>query len=254
MTVNKEGAGPKKWDDFNGVADGEPFLGDGRTLGNNLNNARVASLTDYYNLYLKDDIEQGYGVLYTDDATKCATHISAVYGYRYDNRTYGGEDCGMQGMFVYNKNIDDVTYGGRNIFFPIGNSGYGYRRPKHKYQGQDYQNDTSPLYAKGGWLLYAGRNDFYEIGDDANGILHRPLFYDKWRRPGALYWLDKPESKQLKEDATEQRYLGWDINYFTFDYYGISYGDMVCKNGTTVDSGAAFVRLVEGTSTPLKEE
>lgn len=255
MTVNKKGAGPKKWDDFKGVADGKPFLGDDRTLGNNLSKeARVASLTDYYNLYLHDDIEQGYGVLYTDDATECATHISAVYGYRYDNRTYGGEDCGMQGMFVYNKNIDDVTYGGRNIFFPIGNSGYGYRRPKHKYQGKDYQADTSPLYAKGGWLLYAGRNDFYEIGDDANGILHRPLFYDKWRRPGALYWLAEPVSKQLKEDAKANKYLGWDINYFTFDYYGISHGDMVSDDGTTVDSGAAFVRLVEGTSTPLKEE
>lgn len=258
-TKNENNAGPKLWSSFKGVE--PPFLNDSRTLGEKLSDARVASLTDYYNLYLHEDIEQGYGVLYADNATECATHISAVYGYRYDQSSYKyqvdeneiSESCGMRGMFVYNKNLSDANYAGRNIFFPIGNSGYGFRRPANKYQGQDRTRPT-PLYDKGGWLLYAGRNYFYELGSDGTAILNRPLFYDKWRRPGALYWLEDKVTKALKEDGgNDKDYLGWDINYFTFDYYGITYLDM-CNGSVSSDSGAAFVRLVEGTSIPLPED
>lgn len=36
-----------------------------------------------------------------------------------------------------------------------------------------------------------------------------PLFYDIYKRPGAIYWTDYSASP--KADA-------WDINYFTFDF------------------------------------
>lgn len=232
----------KLWSDITFAdASKEEFLTETRKLGNDLSNTRIATLNDFYNLYQHEDIEMGYGVLYADNATECAKHINAVYGYRYDNTKYKEQECGMRGTFVYNKNyINNPNYAARNIFFPIGNSGYGFRRPRYHKQ---YLDQESKFYDKGGWLKYAARNTAY-IND---AIKNRPLFFDIWRRPGAIYWLGKPESKKLNEDDNSTEYLGWDFNYFTFDFYGYGRADIFNNSSYTggLDSGAAFIRLVE---------
>lgn len=160
---------------------------------------RVATYEDYNSLRTHEDIELGYGVLYGDDATECAVHIDEVYGYDYRNNMRGR---GMRGCFVYNK----VT--GKNLFFPIGASGYGHRK-----NGEN------------GILRYSGaRTDFM-----SDRINERPLFYDLFKRPGAIYWLERQNGSVS----------GWDFNYFTFDFNSYPFGAL----GQNLDAG--FVRCVK---------
>lgn len=171
---------------------------------------RVATYEDYNALYDDDDIEQGYGVLYGDDADECAVHIDKAYGYDYKNNKEGR---GMRGCFVYNKKT------GKSLFFPIGASGYGHRKGKVSSTWAD--NDIE------GVLRYAGsRSDF--MTEDRN-IQDKPLFYDSFKRPGAVYWLKN-------QNGTNS---GWDINYFTFDFSSIEAGAL---NG---NADACFIRCVK---------
>lgn len=73
-------------------------------------NARVATAADFWELRA-DNVEQGYGVLYGDDATETADDIVDAYGYDYEHSTSGR---GMRGCFAYNSDT------GKNLFFPIG--------------------------------------------------------------------------------------------------------------------------------------
>ena len=172
---------------------------------------RVARLADYMALLNSSDIEQGYGILYGDDATETADNIENAYGYDYKNNNKGR---GMRGCFAYNK----LT--GKNLFFPIGASGYGHRR----------RSDKTP-----GMLRYsAGRTEYYPESEPHpwgnSRVKDRPLFYDLFRRPGAIYWIDKETNQKL----------GWDINYFTFDFNSIDATNIFDSD----DSDACFVRCV----------
>ena len=172
---------------------------------------RVARLADYMALLNSSDIEQGYGILYGDDATETADNIENAYGYDYKNNNKGR---GMRGCFAYNK----LT--GKNLFFPIGASGYGHRR----------RSDKTP-----GMLRYsAGRTEYYPENEPHpwgnSRVKDRPLFYDLFRRPGAIYWIDKETNQKL----------GWDINYFTFDFNSIDATNIFDSD----DSDACFVRCV----------
>lgn len=176
---------------------------------------RVAELADYQALFDSDDIEQGYGVLYGDDATQTADDIADVYGY---DHAHAAQGRGMRGCFVYNKTT------GKNLFFPIGASGYGHRRVKEK-----------------GVLRYAaGRTDYYP----SPGVNDRPLFYDLYRRPGAIYWLRN--SAKGKDNLLKG---GWDINYFTFDFNSIDASNMADGSQGSLEktnvSSACFVRCVK---------
>lgn len=172
---------------------------------------RVAGLADYMALLNSSDIEQGYGILYGDDATETADNIENAYGYDYKNNNKGR---GMRGCFAYNK----LT--GKSLFFPIGASGYGHRR----------RSDKTP-----GMLRYsAGRTEYYPENEPHpwgnSCVKDRPLFYDLFRRPGAIYWIDKETNRKL----------GWDINYFTFDFNSIDATNIFDSD----DSDACFVRCV----------
>ena len=161
---------------------------------------QVAEDADYRALLDSDDIEQGYGILYGDDASETANHINDAYGYDYAHNNTGR---GMRGCFVYNKTT------GKSLFFPIGASGYGHRKN-----------------SEGGILRYSsGRTSYYP----SPGINVRPLFYDLFRRPGAIYWYAQRSNAPL----------GWDINYFTFDFNNINSVDL--GNG----ADACFVRCVK---------
>ena len=63
---------------------------------------------------------------------------------------------------------------------------------------------------------------------------NRPLFYDLYMRPGAIYWLK--EKGGPKADI-----VGWDFNYFTLDFNGIQASNILHDIG----SDACFIRCVE---------
>lgn len=180
---------------------------------------RVAQCSDYAALLNSDDIEQGYGVLYGDDATMTADDIETAYGYDYENNNDGR---GMRGCFAYNKKT------GKSLFFPVGASGYGHRK----------RNEN-------GILRYsAGRQDYYPENEvnswgGVSRVKDRPLFYDLFRRPGAIYWFESEATVQ--EDKKENKKFGWDINYFTFDFNYIDTSNIYGENG----SDACFVRCVK---------
>lgn len=174
---------------------------------------RVAEGKDYEALYNDENIEQGYGILYGDDATETADHINDAYGYDYENNSTGR---GMRGCFVYNKET------GKNLFFPIGASGYGHRKDK-----------------EGGILRYsAGQTGEFATTSSSypNGVKDAPLFYDIYRRPGAVYWYNKEYKTGTIPDGP---YVGWDINYFTLDFYPIG------NYSTGSSKDACFVRCVQ---------
>lgn len=180
-------------------------------------NARVATGADFWELR-NSYIEQGYGVLYGDDATETADDIVEVYGYDYEHNKSGR---GMRGCFAYNSNT------GKNLFFPIGASGYGHRK-------QSYDATWGDPETLNGVLRYAaGRTQLYP------SPVERPLFYDLYKRPGAIYWLNA-EISQDHFTPTDGVSLGWDINYFSFDFNFISKGNLIKSGG----SDACFVRCV----------
>lgn len=188
---------------------------------------RVASYEDYQEFLDNSDvIEQGFGVLYGNDATETLSKIEEVYGHRRDTHgdaTGKGAGYGMRGCFVYNRS-EDPTYGGRNLFFPLGTAGYGHR--KH---GE----------ARGTAVLR------YSSGQTApmtNFIQIRPLFYDLYMRPGAIYWLGGYKTIGDKDNA-----LAWDLNYFTFDFNHLPYNNVFSAKDSSLpkQSDACFVRCVE---------
>lgn len=180
-------------------------------------NARVATGADFWELR-NSYIEQGYGVLYGDDATETADDIVEVYGYDYEHNKSGR---GMRGCFAYNRET------GKNLFFPIGASGYGHR----KQSCTPTWGDPETL---DGVLRYAsGRTQLYP------SPVERPLFYDIYKRPGGIYWLNA-EIPQNYFTPTDGVSLGWDINYFSFDFNFISKGNLIRSDG----SDACFVRCV----------
>lgn len=181
-------------------------------------NARVATGADFWELRQYSYIEQGYGVLYGDDATETADDIVEAYGYDYKHNKSGR---GMRGCFAYNSKT------GKNLFFPIGASGYGHRK-------QSYTGTWGDPETLNGVLRYAaGRTQLYP------SPVERPLFYDIYKRPGGIYWLNA-EIPQNYFTPTDGVSLGWDINYFSFDFNFISKGNLIKSGG----SNACFVRCV----------
>lgn len=181
-------------------------------------NARVATGEDFWELREYSYIEQGYGVLYGDDATETADDIVEAYGYDYEHNKSGR---GMRGCFAYNRET------GKNLFFPIGASGYGHRK-------QSYTGTWGDPETLNGVLRYAsGRTQLYP------SPVERPLFYDIYKRPGGIYWLNA-EIPQNQFTPTDGVSLGWDINYFSFDFNFISKDNLIRSGG----SDACFVRCV----------
>ncbi len=187
----------------------------------------VARTGDYRDLKEYKYIEQGYGVLYGDGATEPAVTVEKAYGWQRhlpDNSGYG-----MQGMFVYyfNQENRNDSYNGRNIFFPLGSASYGVRKAQRFNENAD------------GVLRYAaGRIE--PMPSDASTAA-RPLLWDLYRKPGALYFANKFVPRSGPNDNHGD--AGLDMNYFTYDMDIID-----CPNvyhaGTTFSS-ACFLRTVK---------
>ncbi len=197
---------------------------------------RVARFYDFADIYNDNNMAYGYGVLYGDGATKTANTNEEAYGY-YRNGTSTSSTYGMRGCFVYNQTD------GRNIFFPIGATGYGHRK-------SNYDENFDAGY--GGVLRYAGRSAVMTSYNN-NLIEYRPLFYDIYLAQGAIYFLETAEENtQLAQDSAPRTTTAWDVNYHTFEFYsygidatarGGGYGNQ--KNTNAIyGSDAAFVRCV----------
>lgn len=193
---------------------------------------RIASYDDFAELYKTTEIEQGFGVLYGDDATDVSDDINVVYGYDYTK--YGKGNYGMRGCFVYNRKT------GKNLFFPIGTSGYGHRKDLLNGHRGVLRYSSN---ARWGTFPTGKVGDMYP-----NGVADAPLFYDLYMRPGAIYWF---HGESTDADITPDPMIGWDINYFTFDFYPISKSNVFGSkegswpNYTYINSDACFVRCVE---------
>lgn len=239
-----------KWSDFYAKSYSTQTF-DATESGKSSVDGRIASYDDYNNMYNSPDIGYGYGVLYGDGATKCAKTIMDAYGYIWNNSNSASQ--GMRGLFIYNLNPNSSLYT-NNIFLPIGNSGYGHRRTEGRSQGGDPDaprndiNSSSKFLDYAGLLKYSGRNDYYpENFKNAWGgvskVSDRPIFYDLWRRPGAIYWLNKASG----DGTAGAQVMGWDINYFSFDYFGYNLSDLfygeLGKN-KSLNTSACFVRMV----------
>lgn len=193
---------------------------------------RVPGFWQYASLYTESYIEQGFGVLYGDDAVETLNDVDKAYGYiRGKDSKYG-----MRGCFVYN------STNGVNIFFPIGNSGYGHRKNNGVAWGSNkWPKPATELF---GLLRYScnPRWGYFDAVSTTypDGVAACPLFYDIFRRPGAIYWFRNQAStgNVFHGDPDVTTAVAWDINYFTFDFYGISSSNL----GGGAD--ACFVRCV----------
>lgn len=192
----------------------------------------VATMADFQALYFDNSqrIQQGFGVLYADGATETASTVTDAYGYcRYDSDDVRGKK-GMRGVIVYFWDRDNPgdAKNFHNIFLPIGRSGFGHRRENDGRGGP-------------GTLRYCcGRITFADQAG-TNLVPNAPLFYDLFRRPGAIYYARYKTNDYLFSDGTKENgeAIGLDMNFFSFDFNGITAAANL-SNG----SDACFLRCV----------
>lgn len=196
--------------------------------------------------YLRDATEQAYGVLYGNGATEVQSDLDKAYGYQRDERGVADPTMGMRGCFAYVGANGESAFYGRHIFFPIGASGYG--RRKHGGYRAAWKADKEPY---DGIMRYAsGRTQEYM----PSNTLLLPLFFDLYKRPGAIYWTRQSEQFTPIGGGNEPYGIALDVNYFTFDFNLIDTGNLFGRGNLAGDdenggnrynhSDAAFIRCV----------
>ncbi len=194
-------------------------------------------------IYLRNNTEQSFGVLYGDEAEGVSTTLTSAYGYQRDDKGNVNGSYGMRGSFAFVGDESSSHYG-KHVFLPVGASGYG----KRKNSGVHGWGVVKEPYA--GQLRYAaGRIERYENPGDE---LKLPLFYDIYMRAGAIYWAQGIYNYIGDKDLGftdyslgKGNYLGLDINYFTFDFNGISTSNLFGDGTTTNQSDACLIRCVD---------
>lgn len=206
------------------------------------NKGRVPTLYEWATL--KDEnsgatIDKGFGVLYGDGVTETQTDVANAWGCLHADvsNESGKASRGMRGAFVYNESD------GRNIFLPIGASGFGRRKVGPVGTLATNGNDSRAL----GRLQYSFSDTFWDYGGVMNStvIQYRPLLYNLPTNEGAIYWAqyeveDMPGSTHTYDN-------GWDINYKTFDFDFME-AKSVNNAGTISPSNlysACYIRLVQ---------
>lgn len=199
------------------------------TITANTNGEHIATGEEYYTLIPdvgngEDEdafvIKQAYGILYGDGASATQTVQTSAFQVWSDKDDINTSH-GMRGCFVYNKN------NGKHIFLPLGALGYGHR----KHSG-GWRNNDQP-----GTLRYAGRSDAFDKYNKAD-IIYQPLFYDLYRRPGAIYWCQKRKTA----DYSGKNGSAFDINFFTMSFS--SYNNDAATENDRSNSHACFIRTV----------
>lgn len=209
---------------------------------------RVSDFNDWNQFFEKiDTYQRYYGVMYGDECMEPEQSNATSNTY-----TAPGDKKGMRGVFVRNVNT------GQQLFFPIGNTGYGRRKG----------NYNDPI----GTLRYANRSALMDFGTVQK--LNAPALYTMKNQLGALYWLNDVEYRiDVKEPNivdgkdTPRPFYAWDLNYTSFGFgpyqtrifykddfsslYGADHdgekdGDVVTSKMPAVGTtDAVFVRLVD---------
>lgn len=213
--------GTRKWSQITTDRTSWPsFEIDGKTC-------RLANRGDVAAIIDNRNVTYGYGVLYTNETTETSTSVTDVYSAREGSIS----NKGMRGVFV----CDTVT--GTQIFLPIGATGYGRFKQKANYHAYNTQADDFE-----GVNQYANRWQPMPVsgnGVGSYGVNYKPLFWDLYRRPGAIYWLSG-------DDAL-------DLNYYQFTFDRTTIQDLFIVRptsgwGSPADpsgSDAIQIRLVE---------
>lgn len=211
--------------------------------GNSFIGSGIATVEHYQKFYQTDYLVAGFGVLYADGATEVAESAADACGwYRHDKNRRDAK--GMRGVFMYYWNASNLadTYNCRNLFFPIGRSGYGHRRAW----------DRSTLNA--GVLRYAVGRDA-EMPSTASPWT--PQFFDLYRRQGAIYWGEQPiggirdaAGTELKNWDNGSIAVALDLNYYTFDVSCLPASNLQkhsmwsgCADSNCID--ACFLRMAK---------
>lgn len=203
--------------------------------------SQTATMRDFEQLYLTKHIEFGYGVLYADGATDTQSSLEMVNGWYRDDTSPDKNKKGMRGVFAYYWNPkENSEYNAKNIFFPIGRSGYGHRKQKSEDKNAN-RNDK-------GILRYSCNRAVpaKEYGSPYDNFQHvAPLFEFLYRRMGAIYWARSvaPGNQYLSWNGQKEKdsAIGLDLNYFSFDVNAIAsisldYGRDACFVRTVVHS------------------
>lgn len=210
------------WSDIKGSNDG-------------FQNSNVAEISDFEEFYRISKMEQGFGILYADGATYTQRDIEDAYGYYRHDEPAVRNKRGMFGVFMYywDKENTSDPYNCRNIFFPIGRSGYGHRR---HWDGNN----------RNGVLRYSvGRTEEFPQA----AAYYQPLFHDLYMRRGAIYWSKMFATGIDASGVQADNGAGLDLNFFTFDV-SIVWRSNIQKNSQWSGSiepehlDACFVRCV----------
>ena len=232
IVVDENGDKQEKHLTWNDIKKGSGFEGE---------MAKAADMRDFERLYLTPNINFGYGVLYADGATETQSTVTMAYGYHRGDSDPKASAKGMRGMFAYYWDREKgSSFDGRNIFFPMGRSGYGHRKNSKEALLNDAGNPTTEIRGNGhGKLRYAcARAIPYKFFEEK-----APLFVNIFRKTGAIYWARETQAKDKYlqwEGKTENgTAYGLDINYFSFDVNAIT--------GSNIDNGedACYVRTVK---------
>ncbi|MDE6854756.1 MAG: hypothetical protein K2J38_06825, partial [Muribaculaceae bacterium] len=201
----------------------------------------IADVLDFYALASPDDqskalnwpIGKAYGVVYADGATTVQTEVNKAHGY---TRADGiSSEKGMRGIIIYNS---DYNY--RQIFLPLGASGYGRRKGSKVTWAKPYDYI--------GTMRYASRAYYYYPTSAAQKTVidHNPLFWDIFRRPGAVYWCRRWQANDYAEGKNYfdvRRSNSFDMNYFTMGFEGML--NDACSNENGTGSDALFIRTIK---------
>ena len=192
---------------------------------------KIASIEDFFQLMANTNdasfpISKAYGIVYGDGATEVKDTRAEAYGYLKNDAA--SSDKGMIGVIVYNNQT------AAQIFFPLGTEAAGRRKGGGEPNNEKNSNRDYP-----GTLRYASRSGYYGVrSSDSDNVKYQPMFYDLYRRPGAVYW-----AEQWWTDGNNgfNHSSAFDMNFFTMGFEGFQNG--AAANANTSD--ACFLRLVQ---------
>lgn len=192
---------------------------------NPYNIGRIPDVTEWASLLNENSnalINRAFGVLYADGVNATVSNPDYVFSCVHSDVNAGNSPKGMRGTFVYN------TDSGRNIFLPIGASGYGRRK-------FNTATTTNATYGPGYGQLQYGFGDSFWLGVLTGNIQYRPLLYNLYRNEGAIYWGYREVGRSAASNNKDTN--AWDINYKSYDF---DYMD-AAENATS----ACYIRLVQ---------
>ena len=169
----------------------------------------VPTAADY--ISLRDNSKFGYGIVYADGATATAETFAVATGYTdYDNQGTRSAN-GIRACVAYNEDNGD------NIIFPLSAVGQA-RRTRQIGSGTSYS----------GTISYGGVTSVLSSAINR----YRPLTYDLYRTPGAVYWVKQP----VLNSSGQPDYPSWDINYLTLVFNPYAYNSLGGWSGTAFET------------------